>query len=69
MSTIPNHMPLVVLAKGQVIYKKGVVPHIGCLASENQLLQQQKRLLESHMLSKSMSYIQRSLLKGKSNGL
>lgn len=65
----PNHMPLVVLAKGQVVYKQGARPHIGCLVSENQILQQQKRLLESNMLSKSMSYIQDSLLKGKSNGL
>ena len=61
----PNHMPLVVLAKGQVVYKQGTRPHIGCLASENLLLQQQKRLLERNMLSKSMSYIQNSLLKGK----
>jgi hypothetical protein len=61
----PNHMPLVVLAKGQVVYKRGVRPHIGSLVSENQILQQQKQLLERNMLSKSMSYIQDSLLKGK----
>ena len=65
----PNHMPLVVLAKGQVVYKKGDRPHIGSLASENTILKQQKQLLDIHMLSKSMSFIQHSLLKGKSNGL
>jgi len=62
---IPNHMPLVVLAKGQVIYKKGDMPHIGCRASENRILEQHRLLLERNMLSKSMSYIQNSLLKGK----
>lgn len=61
----PNHMPLVVLAKGQVVYKQGVRAHIGSLVSENLVLKQQKMLLDCHMLSKSMSYIQSSLLKGK----
>lgn len=65
MSTNPNHMPLVVLAKGQVVYKKGDKPHIGCRVHDNQVLEQQKRLLDIHMLSKSMSFIQHSLLKGK----
>ena len=65
MSTIPNHMPLVVLAKGEVIYKKGDKPHIGSLVSENVVLKQQKQLLDIHMLSKSMSFIQHSLLKRK----
>ena len=69
MSIIPSHMPLVVLAKGQVVYKKGDKPHIGSLVSENTVLKQQKQLLDIHMLSKSMSLIQHSLLKGKSNGL
>lgn len=61
----PNHMPLVVLARGQVVYKKGDMPHIGSLVSENVVLKQQKQLLAIHMLSKSMSFIQHSLLKGK----
>jgi hypothetical protein len=61
----PNHMPLVVLAKGEVIYKKGDMPHIGCRASENLITQANNRLIATHMLSKSMSLIQRSLLKGK----
>ena len=65
MSMYPNHMPLVVLAKGQVVYKQGERPHIGSLVSENLVLQQQKQLLERNMLSRSMSYIQHSLLKGK----
>lgn len=65
MSTNPNHMPLVVLAKGQVVYKKGDKPHVGSLVSENLVLKQQKQLLDIHMLSKSMSFIQHSLLKGK----
>jgi len=69
MSMYPNHMPLVVLAKGQVVYQRGDKPHIGSLVSENTVLKQQKQLLDIHMLSKSMSFIQRSLLKGKSNGL
>jgi hypothetical protein len=58
-------MPLVVLAKGEVVYKKGDKPHIGSLVSENIVLKQQKQLLDIHMLSKSMSFIQHSLLKGK----
>ena len=58
-------MPLVVLAKGEVIYKKGDKPHIGSRVYDNQVLEQQKRLLDIHMLSKSMSFIQHSLLKGK----
>lgn len=58
-------MPLVVLAKGQVVYKKGDTPHIGSRVHDNQVLEQQKRLLDIHMLSKSMSFIQHSLLKGK----
>ena len=65
----PNHMPLVVLAKGQVVYKRGNPPRIGCRVNENVILEQQRLLLERNMLSKSMSYIQSSLLKGKSNGL
>ena len=65
----PNHMPLVVLAKGQVAYKQGERPHIGCRANENPILQQQKLLHDRNMLTRSMSYIQHSLLKGKSNGL
>lgn len=65
MSTIPNHMPLVVLAKGKVVYKKGDMPHIGCRLYDNQVLEQHKRLLASNTLSKSMSFIQHSLLKGK----
>jgi len=58
-------MPLVVLAKGEVVYKKGDKPHIGSLVSENAVLKQQRQLLDIHMLSKSMSFIQHSLLKGK----
>ena len=58
-------MPLVVLAKGEVIYKKGDKPRIGSRVYDNQVLEQQKRLLASNMLSKSMSFIQHSLLKGK----
>jgi hypothetical protein len=58
-------MPLVVLAKGEVIYKKGDKPHIGSRVYDNQVLEQQKRLLACNMLSKSMSFIQHSLLKGK----
>ena len=61
----PNHMPLVVLAKGEVVYKKGDMPHIGSRVYDNQVLEQQKKLLDIHMLSKSMSFIQHSLLKGK----
>ena len=69
MSMYPNHMPLVVLARGQVVYKKGDKPHIGSLVSENVILKQQKQLLDIQMLSRSMSFIQHSLLKEKSNGL
>ena len=65
MSIIPNHMPLVVLAKGQVVYKKGEKPHIGSRAYDNQITQANNRLIATHMLSKSMSFIQHSLLKGK----
>lgn len=65
MSTIPNRMPLVVLAKGKVVYKKGDMPHIGSRVYDNQVLEQHKRLLASNTLSKSMSFIQHSLLKGK----
>ena len=63
MSMYPNHMPLVVLAKGQVAYKQGERPHIGCRANENPIAQRNNNLLASHMLSKSMSLIQQSLLK------
>lgn len=65
MSIIPNHMPLVVLAKGQVVYKKGEKPHIGSRVYDNQITQANNRLIATHMLSKSMSFIQHSLLKGK----
>ena len=58
-------MPLVVLAKGEVVYKKGDKPHIGCRLHDNAILEQHKRLLACNMLSKSMSFIQHSLLKGK----
>lgn len=58
-------MPLVVLAKGQVVYEKGDKPRIGCRLHDNVILEQQKRLLACNMLSKSMSFIQHSLLKGK----
>jgi hypothetical protein len=62
---IPNHMPLVVLAKGQVVYEKGDKPTIGCRAYDNQITQANNRLIACHTLSKSMSLIQHSLLKGK----
>ena len=56
-------MPLVVLAKGQVTHKREPFPIIGCRAYENLITQQNKNLLASNMLTKSMSLIQRSLLK------
>jgi hypothetical protein len=58
-------MPLVVLAKGQVVYKKGDTPYIGSRAYDNQITQANNRLIATNMLSKSMSIIQHSLLKGK----
>ena len=56
-------MPLVVLARGQVAHKREPLPHIGCRASENPITKQNNNLLAIHMLSKSMSLIQQSLLK------
>jgi hypothetical protein len=56
-------MPLVVLARGQVAHKREPFPTIGCRVNENRITQQNKSLLASHMLSKSMSLIQQSLLK------
>lgn len=56
-------MPLVILAKGQVAHKREPFPTIGCRANENPIIQQNKNLLACHMLSKSMSLIQQSLLK------
>jgi hypothetical protein len=56
-------MPLVVLAKGQVAHQREPLPHIGCRANENLITQRNSHLLSCHMLSKSMSLIQQSLLK------
>jgi hypothetical protein len=56
-------MPLVILAKGKVVHQREPFPTIGCRANENRITQQNKNLLASHMLSKSMSIIQQSLLK------
>jgi hypothetical protein len=58
-------MPLVVLAKGKVAYKKGDMPRIGWLFFNNQIFAEKRRLQANRMLSKSMSLIQSSLLKGK----
>lgn len=69
MSICPNHMPLVVLTRGKVVYERGDRPHIGSRASENPITQANNRLIATHMLSKSMSLIQHSLLKGKQNGI
>jgi len=56
-------MPLVVLAKGQVTHQREPFPIIGCRASENLTTKQNETLLAIHMLTKSMSLIQQSLLK------
>jgi len=56
-------MPLVVLARGQVAHKREPLPHIGCRVNENPITQRNSNLLSCHMLSKSMSLIQQSLLK------
>jgi hypothetical protein len=58
-------MPLVVLEKGKVAFVRGYRPRIGCRASENQITQQYKQLLNIHNLSASMYRVQSSLLKGK----